>query len=495
MPIPVYEQRTRAGQAGLGPGPMDTGQGLGALGQAVSRVGDVLTEIKERDASAEAAVALSGAQVEFQRRFYEAQQTVQPGAPDFTKTILDEYDKYGAETLKGAKTKTSKRFIQTRLAAFRTEIADQSLDFEAKERTRHRGEQIKVSVEQFGTFVDLDPDSWRTRAAEAVALIDGMNLPPAQNAAEIKATTEYLTKRAVVAYGRRDPDATLSRLVMPAADDVLFRNLTPDARDAMLKEVEGEQRARWQEEDQAYQREQRAEKEAGDTAAKDMDRLLAGGGLSARWLEQNRERLTPADYRYGYRKLTGEDEAPTNPTTYADLRLRASRGEDVRDDARHALLGGRIKTADFDRLVGEVEATRPNWYKRGVSYLTAASGYSDLNPDPDAGRKRGAMLDAWGEWANENPKAGDDQARKAWQQIESEFSLIDRSKIITSLRAPRYMVGGRLQQNLQSIEAAEAATVRAYRAKQIDEAEFKRQATILKQWKAAIARTETSNGG
>lgn len=492
--IPQYQQETLAsGTLSVRPSVGPRGDGLAAIGDGLRDVASVIAKQREQDAAAEATVTLSKAHADWQKTLFERQQTAPAGAADFTGQIQKDFDAYQAEVLKGARTRQSKLFLTERMSALRTNLTDEAMKFEASARVAHRETQLRDGLDNFGTAVDLKPDSWQERVAEAHALIDGMQMPEQERIEKRRGVMTYLMGRAVVAMGRQDPDGTLRRLTQPEDGDTLFRNLTPEARDAALKAVESEQRARWQEEDQERQRSDRAERDAQDEASKDLDKALAGGALSPRWLEANRERLSAEDYRYGYRRLVGGEEADTNPQVYGDLRMRASRGEDVRNDARDALMKGRIKTSDFDRLVGEVEATRPNWYKRGASYLTAASGYSDLNPDPDAGRKRGDMLDAWAEWADANPKATDDQARKAYQQIESEFSLIDRKRVITNLRAPRFLVGGRQAPDL---EQTAAATKKAFDEGRIDRAELDRQAALLEEWERALQQNQgTNNGG
>jgi hypothetical protein len=491
--IPTYEQQTSAGGfLRVSPNVGPRGAGLSALGEGLTQVADVLARQKEQDAAVEATVALSKAQSDWQKTLYERQQAAEPGAPEFTAAVQADFDKYSSEVLKGAKTRRAQVFLTERLAAFRGDLTTKAMEFEAEARVAHRGQQLQNGLDNFGTSVDLDPMSWQQRAAEATTLIDGMQMPEQERIEKRKAATTFLMSRAAVAMGRQDPDAVLRRLTQPEEGDTLFRNLTPEARDAVLKAVESEQRARWQEEDRAYQDTLRAEREVQDEASKDMDRTLASGGLSARWLEANRERLSAEDYRYGYRRLTGGEEADTNPQVYADLRTRASNGEDVRGDARDALLKGRIKTSDFDRLLGEVEATRPNWYKRGAQYLSTSSGYSDLNPTPAAAQTKAAMLEDWHEWADQNPKATDQQASEAYKRIAKERSLIDTQTMTITMRAPRFLVGNRAAPD---IDATRAATVKAFQEGRIDRAEFDRQARLLKEWEQAMQRQGVGNGG
>lgn len=233
-------------------------------------------------------------------------------------------------------------------------------------------------------------------------------------------------------------------------------------------------------EDREYRLGERAQKDIQDATSKDGDKLLASGQLSTQWIEGNRDRLSPEDFRYFYGKLTGGGEGHTDSIVYSDLRQRAGTGQDVREQAREALTRGAIKTGDYDRIISEVEQQRPGWYKRGVDYIGTSAGVSDLNPDPAAAQRKAQMLDDWTDWAGRNKGATDDQAQKAYREIVKEYAIIDRDKMTLLLRTPSFMVG---QRNAPDLDATEAATVQAFEAGEIGREEFERQAQLLQRWR------------
>lgn len=248
--------------------------------------------------------------------------------------------------------------------------------------------------------------------------------------------------------------------------------------------VDAQRRERLAAEERAYRLAEREAKETADATAKDGDRLVASGGLTSGWIEQNRDNLSPEDFRYFYGKLTGRDEdAETNSVLYAELRDRAGRGEDVRDEARVALINREIKASDFDRITSEVEQQRPGWFKRGLDYISTSAGVSDLNPDPSAAQRKADMLDDWSAWADQNKDATQEQARTAYRNIVEEYAIIDRQQMTITFRSPRYLVGTRNQPDLDSTEAA---TVEAFQNGEIDREEFERQAELLQKWRSTL---------
>lgn len=488
--LQYHEQQSVSGAAGSVPrsSAAAAGSGYAALAQVAERLG----QLKEQDAAADAALTLSKTASHWQQQLLERQEQADPGAPDFTKNLEKDFDDYRAKALETATTRSSKLYLQQGLAQYRSELLDKGLLFESAARVTHRKAQFGDSIDLTATQAELDPEHYEARLQEQLAALEVLDVPPAEKEALRTSATDMIQSRAAIGYARRDPDGTMKRVVEPAADDKLFRTLSPRARDQVLQEVENSQRLRINADNRAYMLAERAEQEAADGKQREGDLLYAKGALSMQWVVQNQKILAPDDVRYFSRLASGRggSDGDVNTTVYADLRDRASRGEDVRGDARKALHDGQIDIPAYDRLFGEVEAERPGWYKRGSAYISTAAGVSDLNPDPDAARRKANMLDDWQRWASENPKASDSEAKEAYTRITDEYSIIDRQKMTITLRAPSYLVGDRMAPDL---EATEAATVKAYESGELGPAEFQRQAELLAQWRAAIGNTSSSS--
>lgn len=241
------------------------------------------------------------------------------------------------------------------------------------------------------------------------------------------------------------------------------------------------------EEEQQAARAERQRRQLSDDMAKEGDRLFATGGLTPAWIERNRNVLDAGDYRYFYTKLRGGESGPGNPMLYADLRDRAGRGEDVREDARKALQKGQIGTSDYDRILGEVEGGRPGWYKRGKDFISTSAAVSDLNPDPAGAQRKAAMINDWDDWSRANPKATEEQASQAYQRIVREYAIVDYSKMALMKRSPQFLAGTR---NAPDFDATELATVKAFDEGRITQAEFEQQARLIKEWRESFVRTQ-----
>lgn len=252
--------------------------------------------------------------------------------------------------------------------------------------------------------------------------------------------------------------------------------------DKQSKLLESAQRDYLTQENIAYQLSERERKKFADSLSKQGDEMLANGQLTPGWIEKNKGALDAADVRYFYGKLSGDGgEGPRDSMRYVDLRDRVSRGEDVRDEARDALRKGSIRTSDYNLLVNEVEQQRPNWYKRGASYISTSAAVSDVNPDPAGAQRKAAMLDDWNNWADQNQKATDKEAQEAYRRIVKEYAIVERDKMIILKRAPQFFVGDRSKPDF---DATEAATVRAYQEKRLTDEEFAQQAALIKEWRS-----------
>lgn len=247
------------------------------------------------------------------------------------------------------------------------------------------------------------------------------------------------------------------------------------------------------EEDRARREQERAERAAADNMAKAGDKLLFSGQMSADWLEENRDTLDEADYRYYYKALTTGSEGFTDTGIYADLRTRASDGEDVREQARSFLRSGQLKLADYEKLVNRSERNSgtgdvPNWFKRGDQFIRNMLKVSDINPDPAQAQRQARALDEWQQWADANPSPGIDEARKAYQSLAESYYFTEANDSILTYRIPKYMVGP--SRSSFDVDATEAATVEAFQAGEITEEEFKKEAALLERYQEEINRVQ-----
>lgn len=189
---------------------------------------------------------------------------------------------------------------------------------------------------------------------------------------------------------------------------------------------------------------EKRQKVASDNLAKQGDSLLARGQLTPAWIEAHRNVLEANEFRYFYKALSGTEEAATDPRTFSDLYLKAANGEDVRDDARSALVDSHtLSRSDFTKIASLVDQERPGWFKRGTQFLSLALDPGQLNPDPDAHQSRAFALQDWQEWAAKHPDATDAQARQQQDELATHYRIIPDDKVTLAMKAPPHLVGTR----------------------------------------------------
>lgn len=286
-----------------------------------------------------------------------------------------------------------------------------------------------------------------------------------------------------------------------ARDDGMGNLLEPARRMAMqrsaVQQAEANLRLQLAKEDRAYRMQERRERELLEEATKVGDQLLANGELSEEWIEENRNTLGASEYRYFYKQLRDGGNLNTDPQAYADLRIRASQGEDVRGEARERVRRGDLSLTDYDKLVNASESNSPqssvpNVYKRGETFIRNSLRVSDINPDPAAAQRLASALDDWGQWVIDNPDATENQSREQYQRINREYELIGYQDMVLTKRLPRFSPVGRNEMNLESLTESMRAAGAAFDRGEITRQEFDDQAALAGEWEEALLRLRAS---
>lgn len=475
--IPQYQQRTQASSGELGPGPQRSAGAEFQLAAELSRTAEKIQLSNESWKLADATAKATGELEQF-RGALDADEDFDTQSTRFLENAKQVQEKYAAQ-LGGLSARVFKDDFTRISQSNGVQVAINA----------QKNKALKVRTELGGTLFDLsqltgnDPvtdDALRSQARLAVEASEaGGNLNPAEKQALLMKFDTDSSEAAIRRDMLADPEGAERKLAAG-----LYPRLSGESQAIWAQRVSSAaytaQQRRLAEEDREVRLNDKARKEVGDELAKQGDALLARNALTPAWIEKNHRALSPEDYRYFYRRLTGGDgDAPRDATLYANLRERSGRGEDVRDEARQALQRGEIRTSDFDRILGEVEGARPGWYKRGSEYISTYAAVSDLNPDPAAAATKATMLDQWADWAGEHPKSTDREAQAAYQDIVTQNSLVQ----MNGLPMPRHAVGNRLNLNL---DATEEALVKAFKEQRIDQPEFERQAALIQRWRDAM---------
>lgn len=465
------------------------------VGQGVANVGTVLLQVKHEEQQKADAAAVLDATAKLESAATSLLHDPEKGAYsrrgqdafNLPQQYLPKLDEAASAISTGLKNQRQQFIFRKALTEKKSEVERGLNEFESRARESFYDEtensRLAVSIDSAARGSD-DPAKIASELATQRSVINltaqRKGWDPATSAMKLR-EVESKTHAAVI-----------GNFLASDRYDAARRYLAANATHMDDGAVETLQRRILTDENIALESVERARKARGEQLSKDGDRLFAQGKLNSAWIEANRKAMDANDYRYFYGLLSGRGaNGPSDPILYTELRDRASRGDDVRAEAREAVQRGQIQTSDYDRLVSDVASDRPGWAKRGEQYISLASGVSDLNPDPAGFQRKAAMLRDWSRWVSENPR-GEPDADRAAERIVNEYSIVDTSRMTLTKRAPRFLVGTR---TAPDIAATEAETYRAFKAGEIDSNEFNRQAQLINEWADVVKHTKGKPNG
>lgn len=488
--IPTYQERVsnRVGTVGQSVTP---GQGVAAIGQALQGIAGVAREVREQERSLKLSQLTTWATLQMEQFVAGlAEDSDFDTQPDRFDAFAKELEKQAQEAA-GSDTSLYQAWKQqvTPLTLKKSIDVRQAATKGLVQRTRAG---IQDELQAMLEIVVADPAHDEMLINRGLLLINDAEQRRVYDPEEAQKLRARFTDDVAAARVRwdiqQDPDAAEMKLLSGE-----YPGLSSERRAIWLERAvaasDSRIRREQAEEERAYRLAERARKEAASAAQKEGDKLLADGRLDPDWIEQNRDRLDPGDYRYFYKALTSEGGGITDRDLYAQLRLRAV-SEDIREEARKALIDGKLQPSDFDRLSGIVEQSLvekslPNFYKRGEDYIRQALRTSDVNWDPAAEQRLAEALDDWHEWARSNPQATQEQARQAYRNFVVDYQMIDLRNNPLIERRPRFLVGDRSRPDLESTAAE---TLAAYQRGEITQQQFEEQARIISAWQEMIEK-------
>ncbi len=293
--------------------------------------------------------------------------------------------------------------------------------------------------------------------------------------------TERATARELI---RNDPDKALDAFL--SGDQ--FKRMPADEREKWTQmavvQSERQRKGALAEQERMRREAERAQKEVEEVTYKDAMDLAVSGKLTARWVQAKRNDISKTDYdnllkiavNGGGLKNKGSGEGGRDSASYADLRIRAGKGDDVRSEAVAALASGRITAQQFSGITSEVETNNPgakteNWYKTGREMITRSLAVSQTNPRLDAAVQARA-LDDWQQYSAQNPKATPQERDRMRDSIINSSRIIQSDEIVTSIPTPRFLQGQKTTPNMtQTIKRTEEE----YAAGRLSKPEFDRE--------------------
>ena len=257
------------------------------------------------------------------------------------------------------------------------------------------------------------------------------------------------------------------------------------------------------------QMEEAAIKKAGQEAQKELTDMKYGvegsQPFTADEVVARRDVLSPTEYEKRLQEAQEGTPPPShsNPEVIISLTQMAVNGDpELQNVADEELKAGRLTVSDYRAAINEGQQFRVPPVKMALEAIRLKVGYSEMNPNPDAGNSFiQAKQDylAWlGSPAGKN--ASTTEKVEMGNRIGDNYRIIRMENSILSVPAPLFQVGSRMAPDIQkTIEATQAARD----AGELTEDEYaeqairiKRIADILEQQQAeAIAASTRQSGG
>jgi hypothetical protein len=213
--IPVYEA-----QQGLSPALIDP-RAAAAPGIALAQFGatgaayavQALERQKNADNAAWVAKTVSQTRSDWTQRWVTASEEADAGAPDFTKTIADQFDNDLTPLLDTAPSPEARAAAEERLGLFREDLVSKSLVFESKARVAKRKSDLLDSINLTAAAVRGDPESFAAAITDTEDFINAADLPADERSETLRLGKAQIAEAALSALIDSDPARAKRELV------------------------------------------------------------------------------------------------------------------------------------------------------------------------------------------------------------------------------------------------------------------------------------------
>jgi hypothetical protein len=241
-----------------------------------------------------------------------------------------------------------------------------------------------------------------------------------------------------------------------------------------------------------------ANKLAEDELVMDGYDLMANDKLSADWIEENRQTLSPALYHTFNQALERQTTGgETDTAMYLHLFDRAvsdPNQDTVQDDAFQQLAEGKLNKSDFNRIFNLSRATQKAKVNPFVSEIRKTLG-ARLQPldreDTEQYEKRLDGLFALDDWIAKNPNAPRDEVKKKANEIAKQYTEGDDLR--AGIDVPQYTTVGRYNIDRKAIQVAAQKMLQANKDGRLTSEALARETAILRRW-SKILEEEERNG-
>lgn len=245
--IPTYDQRTSVSGAGLGPGPSNAGSVIEKIGGDLQGVADdqfrlqnLEQQVKERQALVSANSTLMSARSDWLAQFEQRKQQAPAGAPNFTPSILQDFDKDSQQRIASATTPNAKTWLTQHLAQVRLGLQQDALTFEAGALTKQKTDTLAQSADQARTAAQFRPQDFDAiNGAQRTAIL-GSGLPAEQEQELLQKHTAAIADAAITGLVQKDPYTALRELHNEQSANAAMRALDFHDRERLISEAQAE---------------------------------------------------------------------------------------------------------------------------------------------------------------------------------------------------------------------------------------------------------------
>lgn len=161
--IPIIQQTTQTPNGSLSARASasdfggNIGSGIESVGKGANNLFHGLERMHEQDAKMYAGQIASDANAQFEKRLAEMKSKAEPGAPEFTPTLMKEFKDYSSKAIEAAPTPSSKHFVQQHMMSLQNSLQSSAIAFEAGARVSLRTDTFQKSADNWAQVVAANP--------------------------------------------------------------------------------------------------------------------------------------------------------------------------------------------------------------------------------------------------------------------------------------------------------------------------------------------------
>lgn len=454
--------------------------------QGIARQREVVNQHRAQDYASQSQADLSQqwAQEELRLR-----QTAQNG-DDYLTGVQQFFDNHRQQYLDNAPNTDASRMVRNNFARMQASAFGQATNTAARITARTSTDSIQQVLNSSKVSVFINPDQYEAQAQTITNQIDASPMDASLKPVVIQQQLQDLRRSQISGIIQQDPARAFNLLQhdlgLSEADQERLTSRAVAAKSA-------NERATLAQEARADAETRRIQQQIYQNTARDGDDLVRNNNLTVEWLQQNKDNLSPSDYRYFNGELSGRSAAEESVlSVYTDLDSQARNGVNVAEQARDALMNHELSRSDYDQIMNRISSQNdlPSPYHQGERYLNNTLHVGELNPDgTGAAERRGNALRAYDDWFRDNPNATRTQAMEQAQIIHDRYVLHSNARQeLMTMPLPRYFVGTRGQPNIQQTMARTRA---AFQNHEITEAQYREELRNMIRWSQVINTIHT----